>query len=367
MEEQQGAPAGRRCLKELQEAVPWTRGAPRFGPLASAAGLVTIQGISTFFGPTGRNSQRTRWLLKMQDFTEGTAVSFIPRVGAGDSSSLKVSPVLVLEVGTARCQRPVLRALGRQPSQQPPGITALGRRLQSGSHSRVPDPSACTREDTRGVPKTTHPPPPEGLTNFGAAQVDGARRRFFLPSERNTCNHERGVSVGEMATPFLGVQPGVSRPRSRSYRGRRGGNNAVPPATRVRGHTPPAPGRGGDPGAASRRGHVSAGPREAAAGRPSGLGGVCGGGGVGGFRLGPDPPRRRPHVWPREPGRGGGQAAEMSVSVAAGNLPMRLLRRKIHKRNLKLRQRNLKLREAEGAGTPGPGPGPGGRADPLPG
>ncbi|KAM6397129.1 ATP-dependent RNA helicase DDX18 [Pluvialis apricaria] len=41
----------------------------------------------------------------------------------------------------------------------------------------------------------------------------------------------------------------------------------------------------------------------------------------------------------------------MSVSVAAGNLPMRLLRRKIHKRNLKLRQRNLKLlRAAEGAG-----------------
>ncbi|KAK2516376.1 Ddx18 [Columba livia] len=39
----------------------------------------------------------------------------------------------------------------------------------------------------------------------------------------------------------------------------------------------------------------------------------------------------------------------MSVSVAASNLPMRLLRRKIHKRNLKLRQRNLKLREAEGA------------------
>ncbi|XP_069636966.1 ATP-dependent RNA helicase DDX18 [Haliaeetus albicilla] len=44
----------------------------------------------------------------------------------------------------------------------------------------------------------------------------------------------------------------------------------------------------------------------------------------------------------------------MSVSVAAGNLPMRLLRRKIHKRNLKLRQRNLKLRAAEGA-VPAPG------------
>ncbi|XP_069717613.1 ATP-dependent RNA helicase DDX18 isoform X2 [Phaenicophaeus curvirostris] len=44
----------------------------------------------------------------------------------------------------------------------------------------------------------------------------------------------------------------------------------------------------------------------------------------------------------------------MSVSVAAGNLPMRLLRRKIHKRNLKLRQRNLKLRAAEGA-VPLPG------------
>ncbi|XP_061860753.1 ATP-dependent RNA helicase DDX18 isoform X2 [Colius striatus] len=40
----------------------------------------------------------------------------------------------------------------------------------------------------------------------------------------------------------------------------------------------------------------------------------------------------------------------MSVSVAASNLPMRLLRRKIHKRNLKLRQRNLKLRAADGAG-----------------
>uniref|UniRef100_A0A8D0EFS3 ATP-dependent RNA helicase n=1 Tax=Strix occidentalis caurina TaxID=311401 RepID=A0A8D0EFS3_STROC len=45
----------------------------------------------------------------------------------------------------------------------------------------------------------------------------------------------------------------------------------------------------------------------------------------------------------------------MSVSVAAGNLPMRLLRRKIHKRNLKLRERNLKLRAAEAAGTAGPG------------
>lgn len=40
----------------------------------------------------------------------------------------------------------------------------------------------------------------------------------------------------------------------------------------------------------------------------------------------------------------------MSVSVAAGNLPMRLLRKKIHKRNLKLRQRNLKLRAAEQEG-----------------
>ncbi|XP_035412009.1 LOW QUALITY PROTEIN: ATP-dependent RNA helicase DDX18 [Cygnus atratus] len=42
----------------------------------------------------------------------------------------------------------------------------------------------------------------------------------------------------------------------------------------------------------------------------------------------------------------------MSVSVAAGNLPMRLLRKKIHKRNLKLRQRNLKLRAAERAAPP---------------
>uniref|UniRef100_A0A8C3PYD9 ATP-dependent RNA helicase n=1 Tax=Chrysolophus pictus TaxID=9089 RepID=A0A8C3PYD9_CHRPC len=48
---------------------------------------------------------------------------------------------------------------------------------------------------------------------------------------------------------------------------------------------------------------------------------------------------------------GGGQrAGGMSVSVAAGNLPMRLLRKKIHKRNLKLRQRNLKLRAAEQEG-----------------
>ncbi|RMC18773.1 hypothetical protein DUI87_04669 [Hirundo rustica rustica] len=39
----------------------------------------------------------------------------------------------------------------------------------------------------------------------------------------------------------------------------------------------------------------------------------------------------------------------MSVPAAASNLPMRLLRRKIHKRNLKLRQRNLKLRAAQGA------------------
>ncbi|KAJ7407754.1 ATP-dependent RNA helicase DDX18 [Willisornis vidua] len=37
----------------------------------------------------------------------------------------------------------------------------------------------------------------------------------------------------------------------------------------------------------------------------------------------------------------------MSVPAGASNLPMRLLRRKIHKRNLKLRQRNLKLRAAE--------------------
>lgn len=46
----------------------------------------------------------------------------------------------------------------------------------------------------------------------------------------------------------------------------------------------------------------------------------------------------------------------MSVSVAAGNLPMRLLRKKIHKRNLKLRQRNLKLRAAEQEGQASLGP-----------
>uniref|UniRef100_A0A8V0ZNU6 ATP-dependent RNA helicase n=1 Tax=Gallus gallus TaxID=9031 RepID=A0A8V0ZNU6_CHICK len=46
----------------------------------------------------------------------------------------------------------------------------------------------------------------------------------------------------------------------------------------------------------------------------------------------------------------------MSVSVAAGNLPMRLLRKKIHKRNLKLRQRNLKLRAAEQEGQTSLGP-----------
>ncbi|XP_065527414.1 ATP-dependent RNA helicase DDX18 isoform X2 [Lathamus discolor] len=40
----------------------------------------------------------------------------------------------------------------------------------------------------------------------------------------------------------------------------------------------------------------------------------------------------------------------MSTPVVASSLPMRLLRRKIHKRNLKLRQRNLKLRAAEEAG-----------------
>lgn len=44
------------------------------------------------------------------------------------------------------------------------------------------------------------------------------------------------------------------------------------------------------------------------------------------------------------------------AAPAAGNLPMRLLRRKIHKRNLKLRQRNLAL---QGAGPPGTGPGRG--------
>ena len=42
------------------------------------------------------------------------------------------------------------------------------------------------------------------------------------------------------------------------------------------------------------------------------------------------------------------RAAGMSVSVAAGNLPMRLLRKKIHKRN-------LKLRAAEQEGTAGRG------------
>lgn len=40
----------------------------------------------------------------------------------------------------------------------------------------------------------------------------------------------------------------------------------------------------------------------------------------------------------------------MSVPATASNLPMRLLRRKIHKRNLKLRQRNLKLRAAQEEG-----------------
>lgn len=44
------------------------------------------------------------------------------------------------------------------------------------------------------------------------------------------------------------------------------------------------------------------------------------------------------------------------MSVAAGNLPMRLLRKKIHKRNLKLRQRNLKLRAAEQEGQASLGP-----------
>lgn len=57
---------------------------------------------------------------------------------------------------------------------------------------------------------------------------------------------------------------------------------------------------------------------------------------------------------PRVPGaRGSRCAAAMSVPAAASNLPMRLLRRKIHKRNLKLRQRNLKLQAAQGAGTGG--------------
>uniref|UniRef100_A0A674JAJ7 ATP-dependent RNA helicase n=1 Tax=Terrapene triunguis TaxID=2587831 RepID=A0A674JAJ7_9SAUR len=56
------------------------------------------------------------------------------------------------------------------------------------------------------------------------------------------------------------------------------------------------------------------------------------------------------------------------MAAAAGNLPMRLLRRKIHKRNLKLRQRNLAL---QGAGPPGTEPGGGRvraarcRAEPL--
>lgn len=46
-------------------------------------------------------------------------------------------------------------------------------------------------------------------------------------------------------------------------------------------------------------------------------------------------------------------AAAMSVPATASNLPMRLLRRKIHKRNLKLRQRNLKLLAAQGEGRGG--------------
>ncbi|XP_040418474.1 ATP-dependent RNA helicase DDX18 [Cygnus olor] len=69
--------------------------------------------------------------------------------------------------------------------------------------------------------------------------------------------------------------------------------------------------------------------RQAARGR-------AGRGGAGPCRAGPTSPR----------------VAAMSVSVAAGNLPMRLLRKKIHKRNLKLRQRNLKLRAAERAAPP---------------
>ncbi|CAN0225494.1 unnamed protein product, partial [Bubo scandiacus] len=46
-----------------------------------------IEVYNLFANKPQRNTQRTRWLLKMQDFTEGPAVSFIPRVGAGDFAS----------------------------------------------------------------------------------------------------------------------------------------------------------------------------------------------------------------------------------------------------------------------------------------
>ncbi|XP_053899983.1 ATP-dependent RNA helicase DDX18 isoform X2 [Malaclemys terrapin pileata] len=48
-------------------------------------------------------------------------------------------------------------------------------------------------------------------------------------------------------------------------------------------------------------------------------------------------------------GGAAGLSDRRGMAAAAGNLPMRLLRRKIHKRNLKLRQRNLAL---QGAGPP---------------
>ncbi|XP_038277942.1 ATP-dependent RNA helicase DDX18 [Dermochelys coriacea] len=83
---------------------------------------------------------------------------------------------------------------------------------------------------------------------------------------------------------------------------------------------------------------VSSWPLEAAAGRASG------GSGSGAPGL----------LWARPIPTCGGAAGlrergGMAAAAAAGNLPMRLLRRKIHKRNLKLRQRNLAL---QGAGPP---------------
>lgn len=183
-------PAGKRYLIGLQETVPWKGQAPRFGPLASTARLVKIRGISTFFAPIRRNRQRTRWLPKMQDFTEGTAVSFIPRVGAGDSASLKVSPALVLEVGMKVCTAARCVPWGCQLSQEPVGTTAVATACglaALGGTQRCLRPLRPAHERTRRVsPKPTSP----GGAKFETAQVD-ARERFSLPWDLNACNHQR--------------------------------------------------------------------------------------------------------------------------------------------------------------------------------
>ena len=156
IEVQLGAPAGNCYLIELQETASWKQRAPRFGPLASTARLVKIQGISMFFEPIRRNRQWTRWLPKMQDFTEGTAVLYPQGRCWG---FCKPESFTSFSAGSRResLHRRMLHPLG-----MPAELTAGGDHhfqllpavwQHCGAHSRVSSPSGLHTRGHAGCPQ----------------------------------------------------------------------------------------------------------------------------------------------------------------------------------------------------------------------